>query len=481
GKIAEIDGSNSRRQRIDAEKFFSQKEVRLLIATDAASEGLNFQNYSHIVIHNELPWNPNRLEQRNGRVDRWGQTNQVRVYNMLYENTFAYTIFQRLQEKIEMIKKDLGSVSSVIGLTDQDQLNDLIMIESDDGADEGSLMQSLNDYFDELETKKHAFSDLNQEKFSSEEDKQINEIIDYSKKYLSSEKSIRDFIIRAIKNNQGHIDEVEKNIFRIKVPFRFRRIGIEDEYTGTFSREIACALNNKELNFFDLNHILVKEIVKIYRSSLYSGTNQIDRVSFIKSEKEGILYTFLVRYTNGKREVVEEQIIPVFINTDGQVEKFDYGMGLFYGEHNFPKEKVNWREIIEKYSSNYEKLLESAKSGCDSFRKEIEESIIKRYKTDANDLKHNLDSWFSQKVNSYKELIKRNEIELSKHSQSRLDGEKVADTKRSSYKGAITRTIQKLDHLETVDYPKKLSEAEKISEIKCDKEYELIGILICIK
>src|SRR6476659_1426012 len=58
--------------------------VRILLATDAASEGLDFQNFCHRLIHYEVPWNPNRMEQRNGRVDRHGQkADEVLVFHFV--------------------------------------------------------------------------------------------------------------------------------------------------------------------------------------------------------------------------------------------------------------------------------------------------------------------------------------------------------------------------------------------------------------
>jgi SNF2 family DNA or RNA helicase len=53
----------------------ADSRVRILLATDAASEGVNLQNHCWQLIHYEIPWNPNRMEQRNGRVDRFGQKN----------------------------------------------------------------------------------------------------------------------------------------------------------------------------------------------------------------------------------------------------------------------------------------------------------------------------------------------------------------------------------------------------------------------
>lgn len=58
--------------------------MRILLATDAASEGLDLQNFCSRLIHYEIPWNPNRMEQRNGRIDRHGQkAKEVRVYHFV--------------------------------------------------------------------------------------------------------------------------------------------------------------------------------------------------------------------------------------------------------------------------------------------------------------------------------------------------------------------------------------------------------------
>ena len=62
----------------------AESAVRILLATDAASEGVNLQNHCSKLIHYEIPWNPNRMEQRNGRVDRHGQkANEVQVYHFV--------------------------------------------------------------------------------------------------------------------------------------------------------------------------------------------------------------------------------------------------------------------------------------------------------------------------------------------------------------------------------------------------------------
>ena len=106
----------------------ADSKVRILLATDAASEGIDLQNHCSRLIHYEIPWNPNRLEQRNGRLDRHGQkAPQVDVYHFVGagydsptferdgENLEADLEFlYRAARKVENIREDLGKVGSVI-------------------------------------------------------------------------------------------------------------------------------------------------------------------------------------------------------------------------------------------------------------------------------------------------------------------------------------------------------------------------------
>ena len=87
GHYVVLQGGLSRRQRLVRQEEFERPETRLLLATDAASEGLNLQRHCRRVIHLELPWNPNRLEQRNGRVDRYGQSRNPVIRYLYYSDS----------------------------------------------------------------------------------------------------------------------------------------------------------------------------------------------------------------------------------------------------------------------------------------------------------------------------------------------------------------------------------------------------------
>lgn len=121
-----------------------QSDVRILLATDAASEGIDLQNYCHRLVHFEIPWNPNRMEQRNGRIDRHGQQFEPLIYHFVmkgYNKKSALSAVEgakeqapvgdleadleflaRAVEKVETIREDLGKVGMVIASQVEDAM-----------------------------------------------------------------------------------------------------------------------------------------------------------------------------------------------------------------------------------------------------------------------------------------------------------------------------------------------------------------------
>lgn len=88
--------------------------LRILIATDAASEGLNLQTSCRYLIHQEIPWNPMRLEQRNGRVDRHGQSRDVFVWHFVSDQVEDLKFLDFVTRKVDTVRGDLGSIGNVL-------------------------------------------------------------------------------------------------------------------------------------------------------------------------------------------------------------------------------------------------------------------------------------------------------------------------------------------------------------------------------
>ena len=121
-----LNGSMDMEQRIKVQEHFG-KDARILVSTDAGGEGLNLQ-FCHVVINYDLPWNPMRVEQRIGRVDRIGQSKVVRALNFVLEETVECRVREVLEEKLSVILRDFGV----------DKTGDVL-----DSLEAGNLFESL--------------------------------------------------------------------------------------------------------------------------------------------------------------------------------------------------------------------------------------------------------------------------------------------------------------------------------------------------
>ena len=119
-------GREERRKAVEA--FTHDKEVLVLVANDAAGEGINLQR-AHLMVNYDLPWNPNRLEQRFGRIHRIGQSEVCHCWNLVATDTREGAVYSRLLDKIEVARAALGGrVYDVLGrLFEARALRDLLM------------------------------------------------------------------------------------------------------------------------------------------------------------------------------------------------------------------------------------------------------------------------------------------------------------------------------------------------------------------
>jgi hypothetical protein len=115
--VTTLHGNMSPEERVRAEHEF-REETQIMVSTEAGGEGINLQ-FCWLVVNYDIPWNPNRLDQRIGRVHRYGQRYNVHIYNLVAEDTIEGRILKTLQEKLQRIKEVLGSdrVFDVLGDT----------------------------------------------------------------------------------------------------------------------------------------------------------------------------------------------------------------------------------------------------------------------------------------------------------------------------------------------------------------------------
>ena len=127
--VATISGSTKRQERkAIQDEFRNNRDLVVLVATDAAGEGVNLQ-VANLMVNYDLPWNPNRLEQRFGRIHRIGQTEVCHLWNLVADGTREGDVFLRLFDKLEIERKALGGrVFDILGdAFDEKPLKDLLL------------------------------------------------------------------------------------------------------------------------------------------------------------------------------------------------------------------------------------------------------------------------------------------------------------------------------------------------------------------
>ncbi|MEV7968893.1 DISARM system SNF2-like helicase DrmD [Sphaerisporangium sp. NPDC088356] len=139
--------------RVAFQKHPSEHPVRILLATDAASEGIDLQNHCHRLVNYDIPFNPNKLEQRIGRIDRWGQKQTPEIRHFMgtgwdravdsYEADLEF--LSRVATKVARMEEDLGSVNAVLAAAVQKRmLNDISDYDVERAGGKGTIPAETN-------------------------------------------------------------------------------------------------------------------------------------------------------------------------------------------------------------------------------------------------------------------------------------------------------------------------------------------------
>ena len=228
--VVTIHGGMLRDERRKVEEMFRQdKNVRILIATDAAGEGINLQR-AHLMINYDLPWNPNRLEQRFGRIHRIGQTEVCHLCNLVSQETREGMVFQCLFNKLEEERVALGGkVFDILGdMTFENKPLRELLIEAIRYGNDPKVRERLWQVVDHsMNTEK--FRELISENALTEDSMDVSKVMEIKEEMERVEAHklqphfIEAFFIEAFKSLGGKIHKREHGRYEItSVPFAIR-------------------------------------------------------------------------------------------------------------------------------------------------------------------------------------------------------------------------------------------------------------------
>ena len=151
GEIPSADGSWGRIGRDDAKRRFRDGEADILLCTEAAAEGLNFQ-FCGALINYDMPWNPMRVEQRIGRIDRLGQRHEIiRIVNLHYEGTVETDVYRALRNRIGLFESVVGRLQPILAQVPR-AISDAVLSGSGrEGAERANVVDAIEQQAREAE------------------------------------------------------------------------------------------------------------------------------------------------------------------------------------------------------------------------------------------------------------------------------------------------------------------------------------------
>jgi len=430
-----IHGGMRLEERVDAEKVF-QHEKQIMVATEAAGEGINLQ-FCHLMINYDIPWNPNRLEQRMGRVHRYGQQKDVYVFNLVAEDTREGQVLAKLFDKLEEIRKAVGSdkVFDVIGDTfygknlyqlileavANARSMDEIIKELDIKVDEEYIMKVKEALGESLATRHIDYT-------------RIKKMAEKAKEYRLIPEYVEEFFKRAFEKVGGKfrvrkdgfiaIDSVTYEIRRIagEVDFKNRYGSILKSYPkATFDKDIA--FKNPDAEFISFGHPLFEALLKWVSRSYFTKLQKGAVFEDPSGRYDGVLWFFEGEVKDGKGQVAGKRLMAIYDNGKELNEVTPAILWDFIpSDNNKPTKVTMSKEKAQEYAisavENYKKEIASERTRQAEIKRKYG---IKSLEYLIDELDVDLSNLYERQVEGEKvELVIRNKVERKRHYEESL-------------------------------------------------------------
>lgn len=454
-----FNGSMDKNQKEDAIQNFKDS-ADVLISTEAGGEGRNLQ-FCNVLINYDLPWSPLKIEQRIGRIHRFGQPKDVFVYNFSTADTVAERVLQVLTRKLKLFEESIGTPDIMLGQIEEElNLNSIFM----DLASKRKSIRKINAEIDaRVETARRSYEKLNDLAIASRLDFNYDE---YYKTTMNerkiSNKRIESFISRLRDNSESLHDYLgKKNTLTRLYPVKKYPDGtLPKKRHGTF--DSVRALENENLEFLAFGNPIVDSLISECQGSGFGGETGIQYINYRKPFYGFIAYYIITFHTSSSHQELVAVCIPVSRQlTDeecGEVEKF-----VIEQRFNKITNSRNTASAIRQVASHIEEHVDSA-----------HERILSKAVTRAAEIKCSMANPVTQEIekitSSYDQRIKEFEEQLERQ---------VCQMKwfDKDMKSAITRTKNKIAR-EKREKMLSLGRQERFSDVVYTIEMLGAGVLI---
>jgi len=362
-KIALIKGGPLEEKIASCESFWDDNGAQFLLCTSAGGEGINLQ-VCRILFNYDLPWNPMAVEQRIGRIHRYGQTETAQVYNLVAEGTIEENVYSILEQKLLEIAKTIGKVDNLTGEVTEDFRSEVL----------GYLGSSLN--YNELykeallnrdydRTEQEIIEAIRQAKEASTALRQLTQELtafnldNYIKlKGKYSLDDLRVFCEKAIISLGGSFIPSGEIISIVVPPVLKKYPGVSSRYeNATFSRKTAT--RKKGIDLMGIGHPLIDALIDYCRSEAVSG----DVLSVANEHMPAATvarYIFTIDFGDGtKRELYKNFVL------DGKEIDGDARLLAFasWTEQSSPQTMIDIKERLSLLTKNHEATIRSEYEG----------------------------------------------------------------------------------------------------------------------
>ena len=339
--VGEIHGGIDRKKRQKTiESFMHDKDLLVLVANDAAGEGVNLQR-GHLMVNYDLPWNPNKIEQRFGRIHRIGQTEVCHLWNLVAADTREGEVYARLLEKLETARDALGGrVYDVLGeLFEGIPLKDLLF-EAIQYGEQKDVKAKLFEKIDGAVDQEHLLNLLRRRALTNDTmpEARVDELrreMEQAKAQRLQPHHIQSFFIAAFRKLGGRIKAREKGrweITHVPVPIKERNqfIGTNVNIQGRYERicfEKTHINQQPVAEFVCPGHPLLESVISLicqqYDYLMKQGAILVDDTD----AGENISAIFFMEHSvqdgrmtkDGKPRVISQKLQFVSINAKGDI------------------------------------------------------------------------------------------------------------------------------------------------------------------
>ncbi|HWP56923.1 MAG TPA: helicase-related protein [Candidatus Acidoferrales bacterium] len=376
--FVELTGGLTARQRRSRIARFNEPDCRVLLATDAASEGLNLQEHCCRLYHFELPWNPNRLEQRNGRIDRHGQTRSPIIRYLFYPDSPEDRVLDRLVQRISAMHDDRVSTPDILGILEGSRIEEVLgRIESlEDGETKGATLMRQ---FDERQQEfSYQIAPLLIGEVHEELPQPYGRAVS-ADPLLGDDLAFERLMTEVLQS--GLRPGKVPGAWRIEVPRQFQGAGVRPRYEcATFRRSVAVQYPADQIEFIHRLHPLCQAIGEhaLRELTLEPARNQFAARVAVRRHpvaKEPLaVFTFLETQSHPKGA-----LFGIAVTSEGRVLDRETTRLLLEDSGETPAGEVSWADCERAFAKDFAALQAAATEAARThLRQELERQRARR-------------------------------------------------------------------------------------------------------